>query len=233
MLLETGDANGCLLNFFGDSASMLEDSIKNIMPFMSSNPNLSAPLTWALTTVNKFRIKNGTDRFGMGKCPWVLEPVNIVVFTSGEVYDDKVIAVMIVTRCLLCSPRTIFVHKGLTLTKTPGTGGDLISEEPYRWDQRIFACVVREEENFQQVMDEPFLSNLGALVAVSFSKMGYLSYFCVGPVTLLDLAALKHELSILLFFYDQIHLLSSPRTLKYWFCCFCRLPVGKCYSVEG
>ena len=96
MLLETGDANGCLLNFFGDSANMLEDSVKNIAPYFSNSPSFSFPLSFALTTVNKYRIKNGTDRFGLGRSPWIIEPVNIVLFTSGRLSDDKVIL------CLCC-----------------------------------------------------------------------------------------------------------------------------------
>lgn len=124
MLMETGEDKNSLLSFFGDPIEVLEDTIKSIKPFYSTNKNFSSPISYALTIVNKYRIKNGTDRFGQGRCPWIIEPVHIIIFTDGKTYEEK----------------------ELFLQKTPGTGGDMISD-PYRWEHRIFVCITNCSED--------------------------------------------------------------------------------------
>jgi hypothetical protein len=68
MVLETGDERGHLLSYVGDPTHVVEDAIKNIEPCDSCK--VSFTISNALTIVNKYRIKNGTDNFGNGRLPW-------------------------------------------------------------------------------------------------------------------------------------------------------------------
>jgi hypothetical protein len=91
MLLESGDDRGHLLSYVGDPSAVIEDAIKNIEPCSSGSSNnrgsgnssggsgsgsgsggcsVSSAISNALTIVNKYRIKNSTDHFGMGRMPW-------------------------------------------------------------------------------------------------------------------------------------------------------------------
>lgn len=72
MLVETGDDKGCILSYFTDPYSKIEDSIKAIKPYRAANCSLSVSLSIVFTIMNKYRIRNGTDRFGFGRSPWYI-----------------------------------------------------------------------------------------------------------------------------------------------------------------
>ena len=46
-------------------------------------------ISLAFTTINKYRIRNGTDRFGAGRLPSVTEPTTIIFFSTGESLNEK------------------------------------------------------------------------------------------------------------------------------------------------
>jgi hypothetical protein len=121
MLFEVDDSRGNLLSFIGDPMHILEDKLKAIGPAQSQTCSISSTISYVLTIINKFRMKNGTDRFGHGRSPWIIEPVNIIVFTEGLKNDEEV-----------------------SFVKTSGTGGDMVAE-PYRWDQRFYFTVMCPE----------------------------------------------------------------------------------------
>lgn len=115
-----------------DDPEVMEASLKQLTTstFPSSNStdplssttsvsSFSFPLSLALAIINRYRIRNGTDRFCCGRAPWVLEPVSFLLFTDGREHEGK----------------------DLTLTQlsgtSMGTGSDFVSD-PWRWDHRVF-----------------------------------------------------------------------------------------------
>ena len=74
MLLQTGQGDDCLLSSFGDPISIFKECLRNIeykdCTNVSNAPDLSCPISYALTVVNGHRIKNNTDTFGHGRALW-------------------------------------------------------------------------------------------------------------------------------------------------------------------
>lgn len=72
-------------------------------------------------------MQTGIDTYGMGRCPFYLEPSIIIVITDGSRLST-----------------TSGVQEELTLPmhSSPVPGSDL-TKEPFRWDQRLFALVLR------------------------------------------------------------------------------------------
>jgi hypothetical protein len=69
MLLSNGTDKSCLLSTFGEPLMIFETALKN-MEVKPGNKDISYPIGLALSTINKYRMKNLTDRFGFGRLPW-------------------------------------------------------------------------------------------------------------------------------------------------------------------
>ena len=74
MLLQTGQSDDCLLSSFGDPISLFKECLRNIeykdCANVSNASDLSRPISYALSVVNTYRIKNNTDTFGHGRAMW-------------------------------------------------------------------------------------------------------------------------------------------------------------------
>uniref|UniRef100_A0A9J2P9D4 VWFA domain-containing protein n=1 Tax=Ascaris lumbricoides TaxID=6252 RepID=A0A9J2P9D4_ASCLU len=85
-----------------------------------------AALGSAFRFVNANRLNSCIDNYGYGRYPYCLEPVFIISITDGG--------------CLTC-PTSGIVNE-IKFAK-PTTMGSELTEEPFRWDHRLFALVLR------------------------------------------------------------------------------------------
>ena len=74
MLLQTGQSDECLLSSFGDPISLFEQKLKNVdckgAPRALTTLDFTYPISYALSTVNTYRMKSGVDTFGHGRALW-------------------------------------------------------------------------------------------------------------------------------------------------------------------
>ena len=114
---------------------------ENLATFMTELKNLEASgmttmgsaLKAVFDTLNINRMQSGIDMYGQGRYPYYLEPAVIVVVTDGG---------------KLTTANT--VQRELTLPMTAGAVGGMsgvpgaeMTREPFRWDQRLYALVLR------------------------------------------------------------------------------------------
>lgn len=114
---------------------------ENLATFMTELKNLEASgmttmgsaLKAVFDTLNINRMQSGIDMYGQGRYPYYLEPAVIVVVTDGG---------------KLTTSNT--VQRELTLPMTAGAVGGMsgvpgaeMTREPFRWDQRLYALVLR------------------------------------------------------------------------------------------
>nr|XP_015219952.1 PREDICTED: integrator complex subunit 6 isoform X1 [Lepisosteus oculatus] len=124
-----------MLLSFEEAASGIKAGWKeNHATFMSELKNLQAvglttlghSLRTAFDLLNLNRLVTGIDNYGQGRNPFFLEPAIIVTITDGN---------------KLTSSSGVQEELHLPLN-TPLPGSEL-TQEPFRWDQRLFALVLR------------------------------------------------------------------------------------------
>lgn len=76
--------------------------------------------------LNLNRMQTGIDTYGQGRCPYFLEPSIIIVITDGGKLTT-----------------TSAVQEELNLPMHSYVPGSELTKEPFRWDQRLFALVLR------------------------------------------------------------------------------------------
>lgn len=76
--------------------------------------------------LNLNRMQTGIDTYGQGRCPYFLEPSVIIVITDGGKLTNS-----------------SNVQEELNLPMHSYVPGSELTKEPFRWDQRIFALVLR------------------------------------------------------------------------------------------
>jgi integrator complex subunit 6 len=102
--------------------------------FMNELKNLTATgmttlgpsLKHSFDLLNLNRMQTGIDTYGQGRCPFYLEPSIIIVITDGGKLSS-----------------TSGVLDELTLPMHSAVPGSEMTKEPFRWDQRLFALVLR------------------------------------------------------------------------------------------
>ena len=114
---------------------------ENLATFMTELKNLEAAgmttmgsaLKAVFDTLNINRMQSGIDMYGQGRYPYYLEPAVIVVVTDGGKLTT-----------------TNKVQKELNLPMAGGAVGGInpvpgaeLTIEPFRWDQRLYALVLR------------------------------------------------------------------------------------------
>ncbi|XP_022238341.1 integrator complex subunit 6-like [Limulus polyphemus] len=103
---------------------------ENHATFMNELKNLNAigvttmgpALRNAFDLLNVNRMQTGIDTYGQGRCPFYLEPSIIVVITDGGKLSSS------------------DSQLNLPMSSMPGSE---LTKEPFRWDQRLFALVLR------------------------------------------------------------------------------------------
>lgn len=107
---------------------------ENLATFMNELKNLQchsmttmgAALKHAFDVLNLNRMQTGIDTYGQGRCPFFLEPSVIVVITDGGRLSS-----------------TAGVQDDFNLPMHSPIPGSELTREPFRWDQRLFALVLR------------------------------------------------------------------------------------------
>lgn len=107
---------------------------ENLATFMNELKNLQchtmttmgAALKHAFDVLNLNRMQTGIDTYGQGRCPFFLEPSVIVVITDGGKLSSAT-----------------GVQEDFNLPMHSPIPGSELTREPFRWDQRLFALVLR------------------------------------------------------------------------------------------
>lgn len=107
---------------------------ENLATFMNELKNLQchtmttmgAALKHAFDVLNLNRMQTGIDTYGQGRCPFFLEPSVIVVITDGGKLSSA-----------------SGVQEDFNLPMHSPIPGSELTREPFRWDQRLFALVLR------------------------------------------------------------------------------------------
>uniref|UniRef100_A0A182N752 VWFA domain-containing protein n=1 Tax=Anopheles dirus TaxID=7168 RepID=A0A182N752_9DIPT len=80
----------------------------------------------AFDLLNQSRMQSGIDTYGQGRCPFLLEPSVIIVLTDGGNYTSQT-----------------GVQQQIVLPLHAPLPGANLTNEPYRWDQRVYSLVLR------------------------------------------------------------------------------------------
>lgn len=107
---------------------------ENLATFMNELKNLQchsmttmgAALKHSFDVLNLNRMQTGIDTYGQGRCPFFLEPSVIVVITDGGRLSS-----------------TAGIQDDFNLPMHSPIPGSELTREPFRWDQRLFALVLR------------------------------------------------------------------------------------------
>ena len=114
---------------------------ENLTTFMAELKNLEATgmttlgsaLKAVFDTLNINRMQSGIDMYGQGRYPYFLEPAVIIVVTDG----GKLTTASTVQRELNLP------MGGAGMGGMSGVPGAELTREPFRWDQRLYALVLR------------------------------------------------------------------------------------------
>ncbi|KAH8040226.1 hypothetical protein HPB51_009774 [Rhipicephalus microplus] len=139
-----------LLTFEEPPANIKAGWKENHATFMAELKNLQASglttlgpaLKNAFDLLNINRMQTGIDTYGQGRCPFYLEPSVLVVITDGNRLTSSA-----------------GVHEELTLPMHSAVPGSELTKEPFRWDQRMFALVLRMAGTQAPSQDVPLTSD--------------------------------------------------------------------------
>jgi integrator complex subunit 6 len=88
--------------------------------------SLGSSLKHSFDLLNLNRMQTGIDTYGLGRSPFYVEPSIIIVITDGGRLSSA-----------------SGVQEELTLPMHSSVPGSELTKEPFRWDQRLFALVLR------------------------------------------------------------------------------------------
>ena len=92
----------------------------------SGMTTLGPSLKHSFDLLNLNRMQTGIDTYGHGRCPFYLEPSVIIVITDGGKLSNSG-----------------GIQEELSLPMHSSVPGSELTKEPFRWDQRLFALVLR------------------------------------------------------------------------------------------
>lgn len=108
-----------------ESHAVFMNELRNLTA--SGITNMGSALKNAFDLLNLNRMQSGIDMYGLGRCPYYLEPAIIIVITDGS---------------KLTTPTSISPNLELPMQNHAIPGSEL-TREPFRWDQRLFSLVLR------------------------------------------------------------------------------------------
>jgi integrator complex subunit 6 len=100
------------------------NELKNLQCYSMTAMGVAVKQAFDILNIN--RMTSGIDTYGQGRCPFFLETSVIVLITDG----GKLTTVN-------------GVHEEFTLPMHSPVPGSEMTREPFRWDQRLFALVLR------------------------------------------------------------------------------------------
>ncbi|KAL8612218.1 hypothetical protein ACOMHN_028915 [Nucella lapillus] len=125
MLLTFEDPPANIKAGWKESAGTFTAELKNLKA--GGLTSMGASIKNALDLLNIFRMQSGVDTYGHGRSPFYLESAVIIVITDGGA---------------LTTPSSVLNEMTLPM-REPAPPGSELTKEPFRWDQRIFALVLR------------------------------------------------------------------------------------------
>lgn len=124
MLLTFEDPPNNIKAGWKENLATFMNELKNLQCY--SMTTMGAALKHAFDVLNLNRMQTGIDTYGQGRCPFFLEPSVIVVITDGGKLSS-----------------TAGVQEDFNLPMHSPIPGTELTREPFRWDQRLFALVLR------------------------------------------------------------------------------------------
>ncbi|KAF2899520.1 hypothetical protein ILUMI_06655 [Ignelater luminosus] len=100
------------------------NELKNLPCYSMTTMGVAVKQAFDILNIN--RMTSGIDTYGQGRCPFFLETSVIVLITDGGRLST-----------------TLGVHDDFNLPMTCPIPGSELTREPFRWDQRLFALVLR------------------------------------------------------------------------------------------
>ncbi|KAG1670554.1 Integrator complex subunit 6-A [Nymphon striatum] len=107
-----------------ENQQTFSNELKNLQAYGLSN--FGSALKHAFDILNINRMQTGIDTYGQGRCPFYLEPSVIIMITDGGKFSTQSGA-----------------QGDFTLPMQALIPGLELTREPFRWDQRLFALVLR------------------------------------------------------------------------------------------
>ncbi|XP_043830240.1 integrator complex subunit 6-like [Dromiciops gliroides] len=124
MLVTSEDPPYCIKAGWKENHATFMTELKNL--HASGLTTLGQALKSAFDLLNLNRLVSGIDNYGQGRNPFFLEPALLICITDGNKLTN-----------------TIDVQEELHLPLTSPLPGSELTKEPFRWDQRLFALVLR------------------------------------------------------------------------------------------
>lgn len=106
-----------------ENMTIFNNELKNLKA--NGLTNLGPVLKQSFDLLNLNRLFTGMDTYGLGRCPFYLEPSLLIFITDGS---------------NLCNQNMVCDELTLPLTNSPL--GSELTIEPFRWDQRFFSIVL-------------------------------------------------------------------------------------------
>uniref|UniRef100_A0A4X2K428 VWFA domain-containing protein n=1 Tax=Vombatus ursinus TaxID=29139 RepID=A0A4X2K428_VOMUR len=124
MLVTSEDPPYCIKAGWKENYATFMTELKNLHAYGLTT--LGQALQSAFDLLNLNRLVSGIDNYGQGRNPFFLEPALLIVITDGYKLTN-----------INC------VQEELHLPLTSSLPGSELTKEPFRWDQRLFALVLR------------------------------------------------------------------------------------------
>ncbi|XP_074058337.1 integrator complex subunit 6-like isoform X2 [Macrotis lagotis] len=124
MLVTCEEPPYCIKAGWRESHTTFMTELKNL--HASGLTTLGQALKSAFDLLNMNRLVSGIDNYGQGRNPFFLEPALLIVITDGSKLTN-----------------INDVQEELQIPLTSPLPGSELTKEPFRWDQRVFALVLR------------------------------------------------------------------------------------------
>ncbi|XP_070616126.1 integrator complex subunit 6-like isoform X1 [Erythrolamprus reginae] len=124
MLVTFDEAPYCIKAGWKENHATFMNELKNLQA--SGLTTLGQALRSSFDLLNLNRLVSGIDNYGQGRNPFFLEPSILITITDGNKLTN-----------------TSSVQEELHLPLNSPLPGSELTKEPFRWDQRLFALVLR------------------------------------------------------------------------------------------
>ncbi|XP_066252251.1 integrator complex subunit 6-B [Euwallacea similis] len=124
MLLTFEDTPNNIKAGWKENLATFMNELKNLQCYSMTTMGVAVKQAFDVLNIN--RMTSGIDTYGQGRCPFFLETAVIVLITDG----GKLTTVN-------------GVHEEFNLPMHSQIPGSEMTREPFRWDQRLFALVLR------------------------------------------------------------------------------------------
>ncbi|XP_053228963.1 integrator complex subunit 6-like isoform X2 [Podarcis raffonei] len=124
MLVTFDEPHYCIKAGWKENHATFMNELKNLQA--AGLTTLGQALRSSFDLLNLNRLVSGIDNYGQGRNPFYLEPSVLITITDGSKLTN-----------------TTGVQEELHLPLTSPLPGSELTKEPFRWDQRLFALVLR------------------------------------------------------------------------------------------